>query len=72
MNPKTCTGSDCTSALSYQLDGDVIHFELMGVAEGYVSVGFSEDDLMVSYRAELPNMLISGHRNFQFFKSFFS
>ncbi|XP_064601139.1 ferric-chelate reductase 1-like [Liolophura sinensis] len=44
--PRHCMGDDCLAAVSFHTHDDYVHFEMMAKAEGYVSVGFSDDKLM--------------------------
>ncbi|XP_064603151.1 ferric-chelate reductase 1-like [Liolophura sinensis] len=44
--PRHCMGDDCLAAVSFHTQDGHVHFEMMGKAEGWVSLGFSHDKLM--------------------------
>ena len=55
LYPTHCTGSDCIAAASflYRADSDDFMVELMSntaAAENYISVAFSQDKTMVSWK----------------------
>ena len=48
LYPRLCSGSDCKAAVTYQPKGDKFVIELYVSSASYISVGFSDDVMMVS------------------------
>ncbi|XP_059174051.1 putative ferric-chelate reductase 1 homolog [Physella acuta] len=46
LYPRYCTGGDCKAGVSFYVNGSTVNFELMAKADGYVSLGFSDDMIM--------------------------
>ncbi|XP_045188788.2 putative ferric-chelate reductase 1 isoform X1 [Mercenaria mercenaria] len=46
LYPRTCSGHDCYTAVTYKTVNNSVEFEMFGSQEGYVSVGFSDDIVM--------------------------
>ena len=47
LYPRYCTGADCSHVVTFVAHEDTIDFEVKSKTDGYVSVGFSNDSMMV-------------------------
>ena len=47
-DPPGCSGDSCTVLVTWKDKNDVVSFELTGDTDGWVAVGFSTDNIMVS------------------------
>ena len=45
--PKSCDGSDCKAAVTYEARGDEFIFEISVTSADFIAVGFSDDPVMV-------------------------
>ncbi|KAK3094761.1 hypothetical protein FSP39_005869 [Pinctada imbricata] len=68
LYPFYCKGEDCDVGLTYQTENDEVTFQMFARGEGYVSVGFSDDQLMgndqtISCTAENDRVTIQHGRN---------
>ena len=49
MYPKSCGGSDCKVAVTYEGRGDEFIFEMSVASADFIAVGFSDDSVMVRF-----------------------
>lgn len=49
LYPRLSCSSLYTYAVAYKSGGDRVKFEMYGKTDGYISLGFSDDRLMVSF-----------------------
>ena len=54
LDPPDCVADACELAATWVRDGRYVKFELQGKTEGWLSIGFSYDQQMVSMGLEIP------------------